>query len=188
MGTNAAIAQLAAGLRAICASHREEAEILARAAPLVSQAALARASWLEECMFEADPEQGFGVRVLHEEPGHGLTIMAVSWLPYRGAPPHDHGTWAVVAGVVGNERNEFYLRTDDRSRERHADLRQIGREWCSVGEVIVMPDGLIHSVTNQSGAVSLSLHVYGRNPNTTGRSQFDLERHTETPFVVKVSG
>jgi hypothetical protein len=22
----------------------------------------------------------------------------VSWLPGRGTPPHDHGTWAVVAG------------------------------------------------------------------------------------------
>jgi hypothetical protein len=27
-------------------------------------------------------------------------IVAVSWLPGRGASPHDHGTWSVVVGEL----------------------------------------------------------------------------------------
>jgi predicted metal-dependent enzyme (double-stranded beta helix superfamily) len=30
--------------------------------------------------------------------------------------PHNHGTWAVVAGVYGPERNAFWKRLDDGSR------------------------------------------------------------------------
>ncbi len=37
-------------------------------------------------------------------------------------------------------------------------------------------------VTNE---VTLSLHVYGKHINFTGRSQFDPETNTETPFSVK---
>lgn len=179
-----AIDRLVAGLRGVCAQSRDETELLARVMPLAQRAALAGAEWLEECMFEIEPEQGFGVHVLHEEPGHGLTVWAVGWLPHRGAPPHNHGTWAVVAGVVGRERNDFFQRMDDRSRPGHAELRRIGSESCAVGDVVVMPDGMIHSVANVNGSVSLSLHIYGRHPNFTGRSQFDPEQRTETPFVV----
>jgi len=45
---------------------------------------------------------------------------------------------------------------------------------------------LIHSVWNESDSVSLSLHVYGKHVNHTGRSQFDLQKQTEMPFIVKV--
>lgn len=187
MKTDTVLHELVTQLRSICARQHEEADILARAAPVARQAALEQGEWLEEYMFEADPEQGFGVRLLHEEPGHGLTVLAVSWLPHRGAPPHDHGTWAVVAGVVGAERNDFFQRIDDASRPGYAELRRVGSDVCSVGEVVVMPTGVIHSVTNEGGAVSLSLHIYGRHPNHTGRSQFDPERRTQTAFVVRMA-
>ena len=47
------------------------------------------------------------VHVLHEESDHRLAVFAVSWLPGRGVPPHDHGTWAIVVGVDGPEKNLF---------------------------------------------------------------------------------
>lgn len=181
------IARLVAELRGICAGTGDEAEILVRVRPLLGQAAQAGAEWVEERMFEVDPQQGFGVHVLHEEPNHGLTVMTVSWLPQRGAPPHDHGTWAAVAGVVGDERNDFFARLDDRSQPGYAELVSIGCELCRPGDVVTMPSGVIHSVNNNSAAVTLSLHIYGRHPNYTGRSQFDVEHHSETPFVVRVS-
>ena len=54
---------------------------------------LARASALH-----LRPEQGFRVHLLHEEPDHGLAVLGRGRrLPGRGAP-HNHGTWAVVAG------------------------------------------------------------------------------------------
>jgi predicted metal-dependent enzyme (double-stranded beta helix superfamily) len=184
---NRFITGLAMELRGICAATDDEAEILARVSPLLEHAAMSQAEWVEERMFETNREQGFGVHVLHEGPDRGLTIMTVNWLPQRGTPPHNHGTWAAVVGVVGDERNDFYQRVDDGSRAGHAELRRIGSRLFRPGEVVAMPSTTIHGVWNDSEAVTLSLHVYGRHPNYAGRSQFDLERGSETPFVIKFS-
>jgi predicted metal-dependent enzyme (double-stranded beta helix superfamily) len=55
-----------------------------------------------------------------------------------------------------------------------------------VGDVLALPQGTIHSVWNETAEVTLSLHIYGKHINYTGRSQFDLEKRTETPFIVKM--
>lgn len=181
------ITQLVEDLKGICAQVKDEREILSRARPLARRAALAKDSWLKPHMYEADPEQGFGVHMLHEEPDHTLAIFALSWLPGRGTPAHDHGTWALVAGVDGPEMNQFFERVDDRSRPGHAELKKIGEKVFSVGEVVAMPTGGIHVVWNETDKVTLSLHIYGKHINFTGRSQFDPENRTETPFIVTVT-
>lgn len=181
------IPQLVEDLKAIRSRAKDEHELIKQLRPLARRAALAKDSWLKPEMFEADAEQGFGVHLLHEEQDHTLAVFAVSWLPGRGTPPHDHGTWAVVAGVDGPELNRFYERVDDRSRQGHAELKQIGAKTFGVGEVVAMPTGAVHLVWNESDAVSVSLHIYGKHINFTQRSQFDLDKQTETPFVVKVS-
>jgi predicted metal-dependent enzyme (double-stranded beta helix superfamily) len=180
------ISHLVADLEAVCAQSNDEREILGAIRPLARRAALSKASWLEERMYSADATQGFGVHLLHEKPDHALAIFAVSWLPQRGAPPHDHGTWAVIAGVDGPEKNQFFARADDRTRAGHAELRKVGEKVCNVGDVIAMPKGMIHSVWNETDATSLSLHIYGKHINHTGRSQFDVEKQTETSFIVRL--
>jgi predicted metal-dependent enzyme (double-stranded beta helix superfamily) len=180
------ISQLAADVKRVCTQFDDERQILSHVRSLARRAALSKASWLEDEMYTADTAQGFGVHLVHEEPDHTIAILTVSWLPRRGAPPHDHGTWAVVAGVDGPEKNEFFERADDRSRPGHAVLKKIGEKVCDVGDVVALPKGSIHSVWNETDQVSLSLHIYGKHINYTGRSQFDLERRTETPFIVKM--
>jgi predicted metal-dependent enzyme (double-stranded beta helix superfamily) len=98
------VSQLAADLKRVRAQFDDERKIFTSIRPLARRAALSRATWLEDRMYYADAAQGFGVYLLHEEPDHTLAIFAVSWLPNRGAPPHDHGTWAVIAGVDGQRR------------------------------------------------------------------------------------
>ena len=188
MDTSAySIAQLAGDLREISAQTKDEREILSRARPLARRVALAKDSWLKPHMYEADPEQGFGVHLLHEEPDHTLAIFAVSWLPGRGTPPHDHGTWALVAGVDGPEMNKFFERVDDQTRPGHAELKKNGEKVFGVGEVLAMPTGGIHIVWNETDKITLSLHIYGKHINFTGRSQFDQEKQTESPFVLKLA-
>lgn len=147
-------------------------------------AALAR-DWVEERHFDCDPDQGFGVHLLHEEPDHSLAVLAVAWLPGRSAPVHDHGTWAVVAGVEGIERNRHWRRTDDGSRPGYAEVREIGEDLIGPGEVLPMLPGAIHSVANETDGKTLSLHVYGKHPNYTERSQFDVDAKTEKIFHFK---
>ncbi len=172
-------------MRCITADCASEHETIAALRPLVRQFALS-GLWREPHHCQADREQGFGAHLLHEEPDHSLAVFAASWLPGRGAPPHDHGVWAIVVGVDGSERNVLFERTDDRSRPGYAELRPIGEQVLGPGEVIAMPSGTIHSVSNDSERVTLSLHVYGKHINFTHRSQFDLEQRVEKPFVVKL--
>lgn len=180
------ISELVADLKAVCAQSEDEMEILIKARPLARRAALSKACWFEDRMYHADTEQGFGVHLLHEEPDHTLAILAVSWLPHRGTPPHDHGTWGLVAGVEGQEKNEFFQRIDDRGRPGHAELKKLGEKNYGPGSVLAMPRSTIHRVWNDTEGVSVSLHIYGKNINYTGRSQFDLEAHTEMPFMLKM--
>lgn len=188
MDTSAySIPLLVEDLKQICAQAKDEREILNRVRPLARRAALAKDAWLKPQMYEADAEQGFGVHTLHEEPDHTLAIFAVSWLPGRGTPPHDHGTWAVVAGVDGPELNKFFDRVDDGSRTGYAELKKTGEKVFSVGDVVAMPTGAVHVVWNESDAVSVSLHIYGKHINFTERSQYDAEKQTATPFKVTLT-
>lgn len=109
-------------------------------------------------------------------------------MPPRGTPPHDHGTWGVVVGVEGDEVNTFWQRVDDGARPGHAELRKLAEERFAPGDAIVLPSSVIHSVWNDTDRVSVSLHVYDRHINHTGRSQFDPEAQTVRPWIVRQTG
>ncbi len=170
-------------LKAITTAAGSHGAILTKLRTLVRQQALCR-EWVEPHHYDCDPVQGFGVHALHEEVD--LWIVAFSWLPGRGAPPHDHRTWAVVAGVDGREKNTHWTRLDDGLRSGHAEVAPIGEEVVGPGDVVSFLPDAIHSVINEADRVTLSLHVYGRNLNRVGRSQFDPEKQTERPFIVAV--
>ncbi len=185
MSQTYSIEDYAADLRRIAAETSDEDEILSRVGPLALRFA-ADKSWLREKHYETDAEQGFGVHLLHEEPDHSLAVLALAWLPGRGTPPHDHGTWAVVAGVDGIERNVRYNRLDDRGRDDYAELEVRHEFDAGPGELVCMKTGGIHEVTNETDRVTLSVHTYGRHINHTSRSQFDLETGEKKLFMVRV--
>jgi predicted metal-dependent enzyme (double-stranded beta helix superfamily) len=165
-----------ADLRAAVAGAATEKAILAGVKPLAVRLAASpdlRVRVTRQC----DAEQGFGFQLLHEEPDHALAVALFNWLPGRGTPPHDHGTWGVVVGVEGDEVNTFWQRVDDGARDGHAELRKLAEKRFAPGDAIVLPSSVIHSVWNDTSQVSVSLHVYGR--------QFDPEAQTVRPWVVR---
>jgi len=181
------VPQLAADLRRIHAERAGEHGILAAVRPLALRAAESRDLWLADYMLSPDHEQGFSLFPLSEEEDHTLAVFALSWLPNRGTPPHDHGTWAVVAGVVGPEWNTFWRRKDDGTRPGYAKLEQVGAKMFLPGDVLAMPAGTIHQVWNKTDAVTVSLHIYGMHINHTGRSQFDPEKCTAEPYIARIA-
>jgi rhodanese-related sulfurtransferase len=96
--------------------------------------------------------------------------------PGRAAPPHNHTTWAVIAGVYGEERNVFYRRTDDRSvvgegrLERTHELTVVRGNACTL-----MPDDF-HTIETRGPRPGLHLHMYGMSlEHLPGRITFAAE-------------
>lgn len=181
----AAIRELVEDLRRIRDTTTDERALLVQVAPLAKRA-VEDVSWLTAAMLRPDPGQGFSLFPMHEEPDHTLAVFVLSWLPKRGTPPHDHNTWAVVAGMKGLERNTFWKRIDDGSRPGHAELEQMGDKVFGPGHVMTMPTGTVHAVVNDSDEVSVSLHIYGKHINYTGRHQFDPEKKTATQYINRI--
>lgn len=171
-------------LREIAAEENDEQMLVQRIRPLAERLAVSSELAAISCP-EPDAEQGFGFRLLHEEPDHSLVVALLSWLPGRGTPPHDHGTWGVVVGIEGEEVNTFWKRLDDGSHPEYAEIEKEGERVFSRGESLTLLPRTIHSIENRTDAISLSLHVYGYHINHTDRSQFDTENHTATPWKVR---
>ncbi|GLQ05511.1 cysteine dioxygenase family protein [Sneathiella chinensis] len=70
------------------------------------------------------------------------------------SPPHDHTTWAVIAGVHGREENRFYKRVPE-------GVEQTGGQVVADGTgVCLLPDDL-HSIHIEPGQPVLNFHMYG---------------------------
>ncbi len=173
-------------LRRITAATSDYDEIFDQIGPLARKLALAKESWIKPEYYETDAEQGFGVHVLHQEPDHSLAVFVVAWSPHQGTPPHDHGTWAVVAGMDGEERNVKYDRLDDRSRSDYAELEERCSFSAGPGDVICMRPRGVHLVHNETDHVTTSIHTYGRHVNYTDRVSFNLETNEATPFILSI--
>jgi len=177
------IAQYVDDLRRITAETASENDIFEQVGPLARRLAN-EDSWIEDRFYEPDEETGFSAFLLHEEEDHSLAILAVSWTPGMGVGPHDHGTWAVVVGVDGIERNIRYQRLDDRNNPDYAELEIKDESMAGPGDLVCIRKGGIHSVHNDSDKVTLSLHTYGTHINYTIRSQFDVDARTAKEFKV----
>jgi predicted metal-dependent enzyme (double-stranded beta helix superfamily) len=175
------LTKFVADLRAIAARCDDEREILKQVAPLAERLA-ARGDLLNDCSGTTIAEQGFSFRLLHEESDHSLAVAVLHWLPSGATLPHNHGTWGVVVGVSGAEKNIFWRRLDDGSRPGYAELERVGEMEFILGQALVLPSTTIHSVENGSDQPSVSVHVYGKNVYYTGRSQFDLANKRELPW------
>ena len=179
--TTYSLAQFVTALRTITASATDERDILRQIAPLAESLA-ANPGLKNEAPIHSNIEKGFSFNLLHEEPDHALAVALLSWLPSGATLPHNHGTWGIVVGLEGAEKNVFWRRIDDGSRAGYAELQRVGEMDCGLGQAVVLPSPTIHSVENTAAQPSLSLHVYGKNVYYTGRSQFDIVNKRELPW------
>ncbi|MDA1089155.1 MAG: cysteine dioxygenase family protein [Proteobacteria bacterium] len=182
---NYSVAEYVEDLRRITAEETDEKAIFQRLAPLAQKLATTP-GWITDKHRHCDKAQGFGFHTLHEEDDHTNAVFLLSWLPDRGTPAHDHGTWAVVAGIEGEEKETMWTRVDDASTPGHAELTKGTEAIMTAGKVSCLPSGDIHAVWNVADEISMSLHTYGKHVNFTDRSQFDPEAKTASPYIVTV--
>ena len=184
--TTYSLSQFVADLRSITAAAADERDILRQVAPLAERLA-ANPGLKNEVPIHSNVEKGFSFNLLHEEPDHGLAVALLSWLPGGATLPHNHGTWGIVVGLEGAEKNIFWRRTDDGSRAGYAELERVGVMDCVLGRAVVLPNSIIHSVENTTDEPSVSLHVSGKNVYYTDRSHFDIVNRRELPWKKNLS-
>lgn len=127
--------------------------------------------------------EGSGMYRLSEDPDHRFALYVVAPPAGGFAPPHDHSTWAVIAGVHGREHNKLYRRTDDGTVPGHAAL-EITRELDIVAgtAVTLMPED-IHSIHLGEDGPHANLHLYGMSvEHCPERRMYSLSKQTFKVF------
>jgi predicted metal-dependent enzyme (double-stranded beta helix superfamily) len=106
-----------------------------------------------------------------------LTVLKIVWAPGMVLGPHDHRMWAAIGLYSGGEDNRFFRRAD-------RSLVASGERSLRPGDVCLLGDDAVHSVTNPTGQCAGAIHVYGGDFFTQPRSEWRGDPPEEEPFDV----
>ena len=103
-----------------------------------------------------------------------LTMLKVCFPHGRRTPPHDHGTWATILLLTGEEKNTLY-------RAENGGLRRAGEATLERGSILSMRADTVHVAECLGESATTGLHVYGGDIFELPRRMWDpqtLEQHT----------
>ena len=83
-----------------------------------------------------------------------LTLLKVCFPAGLRTPPHDHGTWAAILLLSGEEKNTLY-------RVEHGRLRKASEVTITPGSILGMRAETPHAVECVGSTATIGLHVYG---------------------------
>ena len=99
---------------------------------------------------------------LAEDADGRFALYGSAGVPGKAQPPHNHTTWASIAGVYGDEHNVFYERTDHGENPAEGRLRKTHELTIRRGSACAMLPGDFHTIEVTGDAESLHLHLYGK--------------------------
>ena len=130
-----------------------------------------------------------GIYRLSEDPDHRFALYASAGGAGKKVPPHNHTTWAIIAGVHGAERNVVYERLDNGAQEGVVQLREAPSKEKTLkrGDMIAfLPDDFHHIETPVDSGNALHLHFYGLSlEHLPDRQTVDLKTGTAKRFMAK---
>ena len=100
--------------------------------------------------------------LLHHDPDGRFGLYLMCGRHCAPVPPHDHKTWAVIAGIRGVETNTLYRREGglDGDEETVSPRAEIA---VTPGRGIALGPCDVHTIRFDGGAqVTATLHLYGR--------------------------
>ncbi|MCU0541319.1 MAG: cupin [Oscillatoriaceae cyanobacterium Prado104] len=146
--------------------------------PLVRKL-LDSSSWLQIPLLEADPETGWAVQMLYDEPFFPLTVQLVAWAPGAISPIHNHGTWGLVALLSGQEKNTFWQRSP--APKVSDKIETVGDILLAPGDILCLMPDAIHHVEALGDEPTISFNLYGE-ADYDRRFEFDPIRGTAQNF------
>ena len=138
-------------------------------APLVRQL-LNSAEWLQIFPLQPDPDTGWAVTMLYDEPFFPLTVQLVAWAPGTASPIHNHATWGVVALLSGQEKNTFWRRSP--TADLPDRIEPVGDRLLVPGDILCLMPDAIHQVEAIGDQPTISFNLYGET-NYDQRLEFD---------------
>ena len=108
-----------------------------------------------------------------------LTMLKVCFPCGRRTPPHDHGTWAVILVLSGQEKNTLYRREEE-------GLRTVSEVTLERGAILPMRAETAHVAECVGAAPAIGLHVYGGDILELPRRVWNpetLEEHALDPTL-----
>src|SRR5882724_2855001 len=137
---------------------------------------LERAVADQRAISAALPPERAGIVPLHVS--DTLTVLKIVWAPGMILGPHDHRMWAAIGLYSGGEDNRFFRRAD-------RSLVPSGERELRPGDVCLLGDDTVHSVTNPTGQCAGAIHVYGGDFFSVPRSEWRGDPPIEEPFDVE---
>lgn len=111
-----------------------------------------RIAEVEEALRYLSGVGGNARQVFYRSPA--LTLLKVCFPAGRRTPPHDHGTWATILVLSGEEKNTLY-------RVEAGRLRKASEVILKPGSILGMRAETPHAVECVGNAPTIGLHVYG---------------------------
>lgn len=146
---------------------------LTAADPCASAAEAMAAALADPAAVQSCYEAG-AFNVLHWSPE--LVVFQGTGQPGIWSRIHDHRMWAVIGVFRGVERNEFFVRNDDR-------LAPDGGLDILAGQFRVLDPAVIHRSGNPQDEPNGWLNIYGGDLLHAVRSQWDDDGTNERPYT-----
>jgi predicted metal-dependent enzyme (double-stranded beta helix superfamily) len=165
-------------LEDILANVKSDRDRIHAIVPLV-QRLLTSSYWLQIADEPPDPELGWSVQMLYDEPFFPLTVQLVTWLPGTKSPIHNHAAWGIVAMINGKEKNTFWQRSP--TPKFPDKIARVSDRTFSAGEIITFMPDAIHSIEAKGDEPTISFNIYGET-DYEQRFEFDPDTMTALQF------
>ena len=129
--------------------------------------------------------QLWGVYEVNEDADGRFAVYASAAHPGHSQPPHNHTTWACIAGVTGVEKNVLWRRVSGGDQPGTAVVEQTQTLSLGPGDVFFLGPDDIHTIEVMAPDNAMHLHVYGLGfPHLDRRIRYDTAAGTCSYFPV----
>lgn len=121
-----------------------------------------RSDLFPQAHFQNTPGRPGTIYHLAEDADGRFALYGSAGVPGKAQPPHDHTTWATIAGVYGDEHNVFYECPDRDQVPGEGTLRKREELTVRKGNACALMPTDFHTIEVTSATESLHLHLYGK--------------------------